>query len=187
MKTNTPQIHNHYHYVATNKIAARFMLGFVLIIVSCGFFFSGSHLPAHHSKTKILVVPKHDFFNSLYTWFNSFLASYAEILNSLVSFFGWKKSFLWFWYLNVGWGSVIYFGLPILALALLIFVLKREKLVLPILLTLYMWHSGLSFAIFHYKTWNFWCLTFCFLLVASVLALFTKMVIIKGRFLNARL
>ena len=163
MKTNTPQIHNHYHYVATNKIAARFMLGFVLIIVSCGFFFSGSHLPAHHSKTKILVVPKHDFFNSLYTWFNSFLASYAEILNSLVSFFGWKKSFLWFWYLNVGWGSVIYFGLPILALALLIFVLKREKLVLPILLALDVWHHGLEFFIQHHKPW------FSFLLMLLLL------------------
>ena len=118
MKNTTPQIHHHYHHVGSSKIAARLMFGFVFLIMSVGFFFSESH-PTHHSKAKISAGIGHRLFNDLFTWGNSYLAYYAKILNSLVSVFGWKKSFLWFWYLHVGWGSLIYFGVPIFAVALL--------------------------------------------------------------------
>lgn len=160
---NTSHVHHHYHYVGTNKIAARLMIGFVVAIMSCGFFFSEPHSIRHHSRAKILTTPGHDFLNSFLAWVNNYLASYANILNSLVSFFGWKKSFLWFWYLHVGWGSLIYFGIPILAIALSIFILKREKLVLPILLMLYMWHHGGSFLLHYHQPWFFLVLVLFFL------------------------
>ena len=172
MKNTTPQIHHHYYHVGTNKIAARLMFGFVFLMMSLGFFFSEPH-STRHPKTKISAGIGYDLFNSICTWGKSYLASYAKILNSLVTFFGWKKSFLWFWYLHVGWGSLIYFGIPILVIALLVFVLKREKIVLPILLSFYMYHHGLGFLIKYHKTWCF-CLLTLLLLSPWVIASFRK-------------
>ena len=68
---------------------------------------------------------------------------------------------------------MIYFGLPILALALLIFVLKRERLILPILLALDVWHHGLEFFIQHHKPW-FSFLLMLLLLFPLVIAAFRK-------------
>lgn len=172
MKNTTPQIHHHYHHVGTSKIAARLMFGFVFLMMSFGFFFSESH-PTHNSKTKISAGIEHNFFNSFLTWGNGYLASYAKILNSLVSFFGWKKSFLWFWYLHVGWGSLIYFGIPIFVVALIVFLLKREKLVLPILLSFYMYHHGLGVLIQYHETWCF-CLLALLLSSRWIIAAFRK-------------
>jgi len=138
-------IHQHYHLVKTDyKLLRYFVFGILIVSWSCGFLFSAGN-------KKIC--------SSVSGWISHVLASYATILNNIVSIFGWKKSFLWFWYLHVGWGSIIYFGIPVLAVALLTLILKREKLALLIILALYIWHHGLSFLIERHRTWYFYFAT----------------------------
>lgn len=134
-------IHHHCHLVKANyRLLRYFVFGILIVSWSCGFFFSGGN--------KKLC-------SSISGWISQFLASYAKILNSIVSTFGWKKSFLCLWYLHPGWGTLIYFGIPVLAVTLFIFILKREKLAWLTILALYMWRHGLGFFIEHHRIWYF--------------------------------
>lgn len=152
-------IHHHYHFVKTDyKLLRYFAFGILIVSWSCGLFLS--------SASKKL-------FSCISGWISQGLASYSKILNESVSIFGWKKSFLWFWYLHIGWGSLIYFGIPVLAISLLIFISKKEKRILSIILALYIWHHGLSFLIQCHNPWYF-CLLALVLLSPWMINSFRK-------------
>ena len=142
MKTNNVQVYHHYHHIVYNyKFISRFFIGIFLLSTTYGFL-SAWDEKSHGALSR-----------SFKTSTNGMLQSYVNILNLLVSFFGWKRGFLWFGHLHLGWGSLIFFGIPVLATLALIFVLKREKIAIPIIMLFYLWHSGVSFAINHYKSY----------------------------------